>query len=150
MELTGAGGLFLSGDVNLLDLDAIHRWLAEESYWAAGRDRETVDKSVRGSRCYGVYTADKAQIAFARVVTDEATFAWICDVFVDAAHRGGGIGSRLVGAIVDELTAAGIKRLLLATHDAHEVYRRVGFKPLAGPDRFMEIDTRSMRHPPRR
>ncbi|WP_412544419.1 GNAT family N-acetyltransferase [Longispora sp. K20-0274] len=138
-------GLVVSDDPTRLDVAAVHRWLSEESYWAAGRDEDTVRRSLAGSRCYGVYGADGRQVAFTRVVTDGVTFAWICDVFVDSAERGRGIGRWLVAAVIGDLQAAGVNRLLLATADAHEVYRRVGFEALAGPDRFMEIDTRPTR-----
>ena len=82
------------------------------------------------------------QAAFARVVTDAATFAWICDVFVDEHHRGRGLGTWLVKSIVEDLAAGGAPRLRLATRDAHEVYRRCGFTAMEGADRWMEIDLR--------
>jgi GNAT superfamily N-acetyltransferase len=135
----------LTTDPARVDKRAVHRWLSDESYWAAGRDYGTVSRSIDGSTPYSVLAADGEQVAFARVVTDDATFAWICDVFVAAGHRGRGLGGWLVDAIVEDYTAAGVLRLLLATRDAHEVYRRSGFEPLAGPQRFMEIDRRPTR-----
>jgi GNAT superfamily N-acetyltransferase len=137
-------GCVLTTDPARVDVDRVHRWLCEESYWAAGRARDVVARSIEGSRPYAVHAGGE-QIAFARVVTDGATFAWICDVFVDAGHRGRGIGRWLVDSIVEDLTADGILRFLLATRDAHEVYRRSGFLPLDGPHRFLEIDRRPTR-----
>ncbi|MET7420257.1 GNAT family N-acetyltransferase [Dactylosporangium sp. NPDC005555] len=137
-------GYELTADPARVDLDTVHRWLSEESYWAAGRERDLVARSIEGSLPYSVWR-DGSQVAFARVVTDRATFAWICDVFVDTAHRGRGLGQWLVDTIVADLSAAGLRRFLLATRDAHEVYRRSGFEPVAGPGRFMEIDRRPTR-----
>jgi GNAT superfamily N-acetyltransferase len=125
-----------------LDVDLIHRWLAEDSYWAAGRARETVARSLRHSYCLGAFTEDGRQVAVARTVTDWATFAWIADVYVDRGHRGRGLGRWLVGELRDRLERAGVHRLVLATKDAHGVYEALGFAPLARPERFMEIDKR--------
>jgi GNAT superfamily N-acetyltransferase len=142
MELTRDDGMTLSTDPARLDGAAVFQWLSVESYWAAGRAADVVRRSLENSRCYGVYAEGGEQVAFARVVTDGATFAWICDVFVDSGHRGVGIGSWLMRSVVDDLTGLGLNRVLLATADAHEVYRRIGFEPLASPGMFMEIDNR--------
>jgi GNAT superfamily N-acetyltransferase len=137
-------GYVLSTDPARVDVDVVHRWLSEESYWAAGRARDVVARSIAGSLPFSVWR-DDAQVAFARAVTDGATFAWICDVFVDSGHRGHGLGQWLVDSIIADLSAGGLQRFLLATRDAHEVYRRSGFEPIAGPSRFMEIDRRPTR-----
>ncbi|MEV4515999.1 GNAT family N-acetyltransferase [Dactylosporangium sp. NPDC049525] len=137
-------GYVLTTDPARVDVDLVHRWLSEESYWAAGRAHDVVARSITGSLPYAVWH-DDTQVAFARAVTDGATFAWICDVFVAADHRGRGLGQWLVDSIVADLSAAGLQRFLLATRDAHEVYRRSGFGPLAGAGRFMEIDRRPTR-----
>lgn len=137
-------GYTLLTDPARVDVDLVHRWLSDESYWAAGRARDVVERSIAGSLPYTLWR-DGTQVAFARVVTDGVTFAWICDVFVDAGHRGHGLGQWLVDSIVADLSAAGLQRFLLATRDAHEVYRRAGFEPVAGPGRFMEIDRRPTR-----
>jgi GNAT superfamily N-acetyltransferase len=129
-------GLELSTDPGRLDLDRIHRWLSVESYWAASRPRDVVERSIAGSLSVGVYDGD-IQIAYGRVVTDRATFAWICDVFVDDPARGRGIGGWLMRAIVDHLHSLGVYRMLLATRDAHEVYRGFGFEPLPDPTMWM-------------
>ena len=134
----------LSTDAARVDVGRVHRWLCDESYWAAGRDYDVVARSIEGSLPYSVFHGDE-QVAFARIVTDGATFAWICDVFVAAGHRGRGLGGWLVDSIVDDLTERGVLRLMLATKDAHEVYRRAGFAVLEGADRFMELDRRPTR-----
>jgi len=139
-----SGDWVISTDPAHIDGDRVYAWLSG-SYWAKGREREIVERSIAGSRPYSVHS-NGAQVAFARVVTDGATFAWICDVYVDDAHRGRGIGTWLVDRIVADLTDAGILRLLLATKDAHDVYRRSGFEVLVGADRFMEIDRRPTRN----
>jgi len=125
-----------------LDIDLIHRWLAEDSYWAAGRARETVARSLHHSYSLGVFTDEGRQVGVARSVTDWATFAWIADVYIDREHRGRGLGRWLVGELRDRLEEAGIPRLVLATKDAHGVYEALGFAPLARPERYMEIDKR--------
>jgi predicted N-acetyltransferase YhbS len=137
-------GYVLTTDPGRIDVDRVHRWLSEHAYWAKGREREVVERSIAGSTNYSVH-GDAGQAAFARVVTDGATFAWICDVFVDEQHRGQGLGSWLMESIVEDLTLAGVQRLVLATRDAHEVYRRVGFAAMEGADRWMEIDVRPTR-----
>ena len=93
-----------------------------------------------GSLSYGVYRpGDGEQVAVARAVTDGATFAWLCDVYVDPDARGTGVGTWMVDAISDHLRSFGVRRVLLATHDAHGVYAKVGFRPLAKPDQWMEL-----------
>ena len=134
-------GLLLSDDESLLDLPKIHQWLSVESYWATGREFEVVEKAFMHSYSIGVYE-NGTQIAVARIVSDTATFAWLCDVFVDSQYRGRGIGTWLAAASVEWAERNYIKRIILATRDAHEVYSRVGFKPLVAPDRWMAIDRR--------
>lgn len=139
-------GLVLDDDVARIDRDLVHDWLAVESYWARGRTREVVERSLAGSRVFGVYDGSR-QVGLARAVTDSATFAWVCDVIIDADHRGRGIGTWLVREVVSALRADGVQRVVLATRDAHEVYRGVGFTPLRAPGTWMEIDDRPTRPP---
>lgn len=134
-------GLLLSDDERLLNLPTIHRWLSFESYWANGRDYDTVEKSFLFSYPLGVYEGS-TQVAVARIVSDCATFAWLCDVFVDEAFRGRSIGTWLAESSVEWAEKNGIQRIILATGDAHEVYARVGFEPLKSPERWMAIDKR--------
>jgi GNAT superfamily N-acetyltransferase len=140
-------GYVLTTDPGRVDVDRVHRWLSDESYWAKGRDRAVVEASIAGSRSYSVF-ADEQQAAYARAITDGATFAWICDVFVDEPHRRRGLGGWLVESIVEDLAAAGVQRFVLVTTDAHEVYRRCGFAALDGADRWMQIDRRPTRAAP--
>jgi GNAT superfamily N-acetyltransferase len=142
-------GYLLTTDPGRVDIDLVHNWLSEQSYWAKGRDRAVVERSIAGSHNYSVFDQagyeNARQAAFARAVTDGATFAWICDVFVEEQHRGKGLGSWLVQSIVEDLALDGVQRFVLATRDAHEVYRRCGFAALEGVDRWMEIDERPTR-----
>ncbi len=116
----------------------MHRFLSERSYWARGVSRAAVERSVRGSWCVGAYDPRAGQVGFARLVTDAATYAWLCDVFVLPEHRGKGTGDRLVRAALDRAAADGVRRVVLATADAHDLYRRHGFgEPRAGL--FMEL-----------
>ncbi|MFC4148906.1 GNAT family N-acetyltransferase [Micromonospora mangrovi] len=140
--LTRPDGYQLSTDPDRLDLDLVHGWLSTDAYWALGRDRETVARAFAGSIGFGVYRpGDGRQVAVARAVTDRATFAWLCDVYVDRAERGRGLGTWLAGAARDHLAGFGVRRIVLATADAHGVYEKIGFTPIL-PDRYMELDHR--------
>jgi len=122
-----------------MDLAVIHGYLSGSSYWAIGRSLETVRKSIGNSLCFGVFSPAGEQVGFARVVTDRATFAWLCDVFVLEEHRGRGLSKRLTQAVVSHPDLAGIRRIVLATRDAHELYRRYGgFAELSRPGNWME------------
>ncbi|MDT7602006.1 MAG: hypothetical protein QOF61_3 [Acidobacteriota bacterium] len=114
-----------------LDLDLIHDFLSRESYWARGRSRERVALSIEHSLPFGLYKGDQ-QVGFARVVTDYATFAWLADVFVLDSERGAGLGLWLVETIMSHPDLQRMRRWLLATRDAQELYRRFGFNDLSG------------------
>ena len=132
------GEYVVSDDPGRLDRDLIHRWLSESSYWASGRTRETVDRSLdHGSIGFGVYAPDGAMIGFARVVTDRATFGWLCDVFVIEEHRGKGLGGALVQASVEHPDLRNIKRFVLATADGQGLYAKYGFEVIDRPERWM-------------
>ncbi|GAB3818087.1 GNAT family N-acetyltransferase [Micromonospora zhanjiangensis] len=136
-------GYRLSTDPGRIDLDRVHHWLSTDAYWAIGRSRETMAAAIAGSVVFGIYrSGDGAQVAFARVVTDRATFGWLCDVYVDRAERGRGLGRWLVDQVRTELAEQGVRRILLATNDAHGLYAEAGFRPLAVPTRWMELDQR--------
>lgn len=112
----------------------MHEWLSTQTYWARGRTREKQDRAIDGSLNFGVFdTARGDQVAYARVITDLTTFAWLCDVYVDPAVRGKGIGTALVGAVREHLRPHGLRRIVLATDDAHGVYEKLGFQPLERP-----------------
>jgi GNAT superfamily N-acetyltransferase len=132
----------LSEDPTDLDMDSVVRWISLDAYWAKGRTREVIERSFANSFPVGIYAADGQQAAVARIVSDRATFTWLCDVYVDPAHRGHGLGTMLATWAVDWAERHGIKRITLATLDAHGVYAKVGFVPIAHPERWMEIDKR--------
>jgi GNAT superfamily N-acetyltransferase len=139
LTIARADGYEISIDPARLDLDLVHRWLSTDAYWALGRPHEVVVRAAETSLLFGVYARDGTQVAVARAVTDSATFAWLCDVYVARAERGRGLGSWLVGVARDELRARGVRRILLATADAHGLYAKHGFAPLAQPERWMEL-----------
>jgi GNAT superfamily N-acetyltransferase len=127
----------ISTDRERLDVAMIHRWLNESSYWAQTRSLETVQKSIENSLCFGVYEGEQ-QVGFCRVVTDYATFGWLCDVFIIESHRGRGLSKWLIESVVTYPDLQ-LRRLLLATKDAHELYRRYGgFDTLKNPERWMD------------
>ncbi len=138
------GGYELSSDLARIDVDRVYHWLSTDAYWATNRPRDIVERSLEHSVVLGVYrTDDRTQVAFARVVTDRATFGWLCDVYVDPNERGHGHGTWLAETARDLLAEIGVLRIVLATLDAHSVYAKVGFEPFARPDRWMEIDRRN-------
>ncbi len=138
--LAAPAGYQISTDPARLDAALIHQWLSRDAYWATGRPREKQDRAIACSLNFGAYdSASGAQVGYARVVTDHATFAWLCDVYVDPAVRGQGLGTALAAAVRDYLAPAGLRRVLLATADAHEVYAKVGFTPLAYPEKWMTL-----------
>jgi GNAT superfamily N-acetyltransferase len=140
---SSAGGYQLDTDADRLDLDRIERWLAAESYWALGRERAVIERSLANSIVYGLYAPSGEQVGVFRVVTDRATFAWLCDVFIDAEHRGRGLSHWAVALIRDDLLNLGVYRIVLATNDAHELYAKVGFTAPAEPQKWMELNTRT-------
>lgn len=133
----------ISTDRARIDHELVHRFLAEEAYWSLGVAREAVDRAIAGSLPFGLFV-DGEQVGFARAVTDGAAFAWVADVFVLPAHRGRGLGKRLVEAVVSHPDVRDVRMLLLATADAHGLYERFGFVALPSPERFL-----ARRHPGR-
>jgi hypothetical protein len=132
---------FVSDDPGRVDLDVVHGFLSR-SYWAEGIPRKTVERSIAHSIPFGLYRRAPSepvlQAGFARVVSDHATFAYLADVFVLDAYRGQGLGNWLVECVLDHPELQSLRRWLLATRDAHSLYRRFGWVSLASPDRFME------------
>lgn len=127
----------ISTERSRLDLALIHDYLGS-SYWAQGIPRAVVERSIQHSLCFGAYL-DGRQTGFARVVTDYSTFAYVADVFVVPEHRGRGISKLLLRAILEHPELQGLRRFLLATHDAHGLYAQFGFQPLAHPEHFMTV-----------
>ncbi|MFC8792784.1 GNAT family N-acetyltransferase [Streptomyces cinereoruber] len=134
------GAYEISSDPARIDAARVHHWLSTDSYWAHGRPREKQDRAIAGSLNLGAYHRETGEMsAYARVITDYATFAWLCDVYVDRPARGTGLGTALVTAVRDHLGPYGLSRIMLATADAHGVYEKVGFAPLRNPDMWMAL-----------
>jgi GNAT superfamily N-acetyltransferase len=127
----------ITTDAGRFDVQAIHSFLSR-SYWSPGVPRAIVERAIQNSLCFGVLLGS-AQVGFARVITDRATFAYLADVYVLEEHRGKGLSKRLMDAVVAHPELQGLRRMLLATKDAHTLYARYGFKALAAPERMMEV-----------
>ncbi|MGW7367009.1 GNAT family N-acetyltransferase [Streptomyces sp. NPDC054841] len=132
------GAYEISSDPARLDPARVHHWLSTDAYWAEGRTREQQDRAIAGSLNFGAYDSASGElVGYARVVTDHTTFAWLCDVYIDRSVRGKGLGTTLVEAVRDHLAPLGLRRILLATADAHGVYEKAGFAPLSDPGKWM-------------
>jgi GNAT superfamily N-acetyltransferase len=148
------GDFLLSADRAKLQMDLVRGFLSR-SYWANNRSREVTERTIANSLCFGIYRVESAnaegdalpastdssslrQVAFARVISDYATFAWLCDVFVAEEFRGHGLGKWLVESALAHPDLQGLRRWMLATADAHDLYRQFGFVELAAPERWME------------
>jgi N-acetylglutamate synthase-like GNAT family acetyltransferase len=130
-------GYEVSTDPARIDLDYVHRYLSQQSYWAGAIPRDVVARSVANALSFGLYAADGAQVGFARVITDRATFAWLADVFIDPAQQGLGLGKALMDLIVAHPDLQGLRRFMLVTADAHGLYERYGFTAVENPERLM-------------
>ena len=135
--MTLPSGYAIATGYERMDIRAIHAYLTT-AYWSEGIPFEVVDRAARHSLAFGVFFHD-AQVGFARVITDRATFAYLADVYVLEPHRGQGLAQELVGVVLQAPEISGVRRMLLATRDAHLLYARFGFKGLAAPERFMQI-----------
>ena len=131
-------GYVISTDKARLDISAIHAYLTR-SYWSPGIPKAIVEKAIAGSLCFGLFAENGSQVGFARMITDGATFAYLADVFVLEEHRGKGLGKWMVETILAHPSLQGLRRMLLATRDAHGLYAPFGFKPLATPETLMEM-----------
>lgn len=127
----------ITSDVSRMDTVAIHAFLSQ-TYWSPGIPLAVVERAIANSVCFGVLL-DNMQVGFARVVTDKATFAYLADVYVLEPYRGQGLSRRIMAHVVAHPDLQGLRRMLLATRDAHGLYAQYGFKPLAAPDRMMEL-----------
>jgi GNAT superfamily N-acetyltransferase len=141
------GEYLISTDPGRLDLSFIHNFLSNVSYWAQGRSLEVVKHSINNSLSFGLFKGDR-QIGFARVVTDYATFAWLADVFVEEQYRKRGLGKWLVRVVISHPNLQGFRRWVLATKDAHDLYRSFGFRELKRPERWMERPDPQMQESP--
>ena len=136
----------ISTDASRLDLDAIHAFLST-TYWSPGIPIETVRRAIQNSVCVGAYLGSM-QVGFARMVTDKATFAYLADVYVLAEHRGRGLSARMIQALLQLPELRGLRRMMLVTRDAHGLYEKFGFTPLASPSRVMERHDPDAYEPP--
>ncbi len=127
----------VSTDKEKFDIDMIHSFLTN-SYWAEGISREIIRRSIEGSLCFGVFENDR-QVGFARMITDKATFAYLADVFIIKEYRGLGLSKWLMEVIMSHPGLQGLRRMMLATKDAHELYKKFGFTSLTNADRWMQI-----------
>ncbi len=121
-----------------VDLDLVHAFLSKDAYWSKNIPRSTVQKSIENSYCFSAFLGER-QIGFARVISDGATFAYLCDVFTLPEFRGRGIGKKLMQTVQAQPELQGLRRWMLMTADAHKLYESYGFSALAKPDRAMEI-----------
>ncbi len=132
------GEFFISTDPARLDFDIIHGFLTN-CYWAKGIPRDTMARSIEHSLCFGVYDGSGEQVGFARVVSDFATVAYLGDVFILESHRGRGLSKWMMECITQHPSLQGLRRWILLTRDAHALYAKFGFTPVAKPDRYMEL-----------
>jgi len=137
----------ISTDPSRLNVDLIHDFLSKQSYWATGRSRDVVERSIQNSLSFGIYR-EGDQVGFARVVTDYATFAWIADVFVLPEHRGQSLSTWLMETIIAHPRLQGFRRWVLSTKDAHGLYEKFGFIKLHRPERWMERPDPNMKESP--
>ena len=137
MSQTSARNIVVTTDRSRLDLDVIHGFFTT-SYWARGVPREIVARSMEHSLCFGAFEKGR-QVGFARVISDRATFAYICDVFALESHRGHGVGKSLLAAIMSHPELQGLRRWTLFTRDAHDLYRQFGFGAAGHSERLMEV-----------
>lgn len=131
-------GYTLSDDSEAFDLACAYHWISAESYWGSGLPRDAFEKAVACSLTVGAYAPAGEMVGMARIVTDRATFGWVCDVFVDVAHRQAGLGKAIMGFIAEHPDLQEVRGLYLATRDAQGLYAKFGFGPLSGADRWME------------
>jgi GNAT superfamily N-acetyltransferase len=127
----------ISTDPGRFDLDLVHEFLSS-TYWARNIPRKVVEKSIQHSLCFGAFCGGR-QVGFGRVITDRATFAYIADVFVVPEHRRRGVSKLILRAMLDHPDVQGLRRILLATQDAHGLYARFGFVPLENPEHYLTI-----------
>jgi len=137
----------ISTDRSRLNIDLIHDFISNYSYWGKGRAREVIVRSIENSMSFGLYHGDQ-QVGFARIVTDYGTFAWVADVFIVPEHRGRGLSKWLMEIIIAHPKLQGFRRWVLATKDAHGLYEQFGFIELLHPERWMERPDPNMKESP--
>ena len=132
-------GFVVSTDKGLLQIDRIHKFLSTEAYWALEKPKSVIEKAIANSLCFGLFAPMGEQVGFARVVTDSATFAWICDVYVEKEFRGQGLSKFLMQSLMSHPDLKNLRRILLASRDAHGLYSKLGFQATQTPNFWMEI-----------
>ena len=125
----------ISTDKNNLDVGYVHAFLTN-SYWTPGISMDKVKRGIEGALCFGIYNKDN-QVGFARIITDRASFAYLCDVFIDEQYRGKGLATWLIRSILAHPDLQDLRRIMLATRDAHKLYEKCNFTPLTNPERWM-------------
>ena len=138
---------YISTDQEKLDIDLIHRYLTEEAYWSKGISRDVIIASIRNSLNFGLYVEGQ-QVGYARVISDYATIAYLGDVFVLPAYRGRGFSKRLMEEVMSHPKLQGLRRWILLTRDAHDLYRQFGWNSIEKPDRWMEKHDSQIYHTP--
>jgi len=131
-------GYSISTNFTDMDIAVIHGYISN-SYWAKGMPMNVLEKAISNSLCFGVFTDAGQQVGFARLITDSATFAYLADVFILEPHRGKGLSKRLMESVIAHPELQGLRRITLSTKDAHGLYKKFGFRPLANPATFMEV-----------
>ncbi len=141
-EVWEKDSFLISCDKTKLQLDRIHHFLSQEAYWSLGIPRKTIETGIQNSLCFGVYekaTASELQIGFARVISDYASFAWLCDVYIESSHRGLGLSKWLMKCICNYPKLQNLRRFALGTRDAHGLYHQFGFEAVKNPENMLEI-----------
>lgn len=144
MEINDHGFIF-SDDPQKIDAVAVHHYLSKVSYWAQGIPLATVQRSIQGSLCFGIYK-ESVQVGFARWITDRATFAYLADVYVEEPFRGLGLSKKLMSLMLFHPDLQGLRRYMLSTHDAHGLYAQFGFKAIEHPDQLMAVTVKDLYH----
>lgn len=131
----------ISTDKTLLQIYRIHQFLTKEAYWSVDIPQEVVAKSIEHSLCFGLYDAsnNNQQVGYARIVTDFSSFAWLCDVYIEKDFRKKGLSKWLMECVMSHPSLKNLRRICLATKDAHELYKKFGFEVTKTPDNWMEI-----------
>jgi GNAT superfamily N-acetyltransferase len=137
---TGCTRYVVDTDLSRIDLTLVHHWLSTDTAWSRGRSLEVVERAAAASVSFAAFAPDGSQVGYARLVTDSATFGWLCDVYVDRAHRGRRLGVLLASAVADHARGLGLSQVMLSTREAHGVYERVGFVSTPHPERLMVLD----------
>jgi len=137
--MSAAASFEIATDLSRIDLNKVHVWLSTDAYWALGRPLEVVQRAAEASLNFGAFDEHGDLRGYARLVTDGATFGWLCDVYVERACRGQGLGILLAEAVVEAVRPMGLKRLLLMTQHSHSLYERVGFEVFPEPHKVMSL-----------